>query len=106
MKQYRLRMPRVSAERTRSGVVAGNCENVGTFFQDDRKCGIKMLDRFFLSVEASILSMHVGVFVMNEEKIILIVEVQVLFELLLDGLRPFNFFHADKLRQALVHWVN
>ena len=61
---------------------------------------------FFFAAEIAVLAVLVRVFVVDEEEIEVVVFGEVALELLGDGLRAFDFFHADELRQALVHRIN
>ena len=98
-------MPGMSFHRTRCGVIAGDGEHVRFFLEENRERGVEFLDCFFLRVEVSIFAVHVAVLIVEEEIIELVVLLQVSLKLLRDALRPFQLFHPDQLREALVHRV-
>ena len=99
-------MPGVAFNDAGSGVIAGKREHSGLFAQQDGNRGVELFNSLFLGCKVAVLTIHVGVFVMNEKEIVIIVFGEVALELFGDGLRAFQLGHADKLRQAFVHWVN
>ena len=87
-------------------MVAGDGEHVRLFLQQNRQRGVEILNRLLLRRKIAVLAVFVRVFVMDEEEIEVVVFLEVTLELLGDGRRPFDFLHADELRQALVHRIN
>src|SRR4030095_13847719 len=78
-------MPRMRLHRAWRGMVARDREHIGFLPQQDRKRRVQILDCFFLGVEVSVLAMHIGVLVMDEEIIVVVVGLEVFLELLSDG---------------------
>ena len=96
----------MALERAGSGMIAGDGQHVGPLLEQDREGGVEILDGFFLRREIAVFAVHVGVFVMDEEIVVVVVFGEVALELFGDGLRAFDFGHADELRQALVHGID
>ncbi len=101
-----LRMPGMAFERARSGVVAGDGEDVGTFLEENGEGGVKFFDGLFLGGEIAVFAKHIGVFVVDEEVVVVVVFGEVALELFGDGLRAFDFFHADELGEAFIHRID
>src|SRR5665213_1408405 len=106
VQQHRLRMPRMPLKRARRRMVAGDDQHVRIFPQQNRQRGVKILNRVHLGVKISVLAGFVRVFEMDEEEIVVVVFDEVTLELLGDGRRAFDFFHADELRESLIHRIN
>ena len=87
-------------------MIAGHHEHVGLFLQQNRQRGVEILDGFFLRGEVAVFTVFVGVFVVDEKEIEVVVFGEVTLELLSDGRRAFDFFHADELREAFIHRIN
>ena len=87
-------------------MVAGDGQHVGLLAQQDGQRGVEFLDRLLLRGEVAVLAVHVGVFEVDEEVVVVVVFGEVALELLGDGLRPFELGHADQLGQALVHRID
>src|SRR5207244_1660943 len=68
--------------------------------------GIEVFDRLFLRLEIAVFTVHVRVFVMNEEKVVVVVFGEVTLELRGEGLRSLELRHADELRQTFVHRID
>ena len=93
-------------DRARRRMVARNRQNVRLFLQQDRQRRVEVLDRLLLPLEIAVFAVHVCVFVMDEEEVVVLVLGEVTLELLVDGLWAFKLPHAHQLRQALVHGIN
>ena len=90
-------------EKTGRGMVAGDCQHVRLLSEQNRQRFIKILNGFALSGKIPVLAIHVCVFIMNEEIIVVIIFAQISLHLLADRLRPFQFGHPHQLRQAFIH---
>ena len=99
-------MPGMAFEDARRRMVAGNGENVWFFSKEDWERGIQFRNRIAFAGEVAVLALHVGVFEMDEEEIVVGMFGEIALELLGDGLRPFQPGHADELRQAFVHGID
>src|ERR1041385_29049 len=106
MQEDGLRVPGVAFEDAGGGMVAGDGEHVGLFAQEQRERGVEFGDGVGLGGEVAVFAAHVGVFVVDEEVIVVVVFGEVPLELLGDGLRAFELGHADELGEALVHGIN
>ena len=106
VEHHRLRVPGVALDGAGRRVVAGDRQHVGLLAQQDRQRGVEFLDRLLLRGEVAVLAIHVGVFEVDEEVVVVVVFGEVALELLGDGLRAFELGHADQLGQALVHRID
>src|SRR5438034_22546 len=87
-------------------MIAGDREHVWPFLQQDEQRGIELFKGLPFRGEISVFSMHVRSFVVDEKEIVAIVFRQIALKLFGDRLRPFQFRHADQLRQTFIHGID
>src|SRR5205807_5714022 len=99
-------MPRVAFDDARGGVIARYREDVRSLAQKDRQSRVQFLHSFGFSRKVTVFTIHIGIFEMEEEVIVVAVFSEVPLELLADRLRSLELGHPDKLRQSLIHGIN
>lgn len=106
VEQDRLRMPGMAFDEAGCGVVTRDGEDVGFFAKENRQGSVNFLDGLAFGVEVAVFAVHVGVFEVYEEIVVVVVFGEVTLELFSDGLRAFELGHADELSETFVHRIN
>src|ERR1051326_2010298 len=106
VEQDGLWMPGVAFDQARSRMVASNSENIRFLAKENGKRSVEFFDGLALGRKVAVLSIHVRIFVMDEEIVVIVVFGEVALELFGNGLRPFKFCHANELGEAFVHWID
>src|SRR5690242_8714842 len=99
-------MPGMSLDDARGGMISSDRENIRFFAQQNWQGGVELLNRLFLRGEVTVFTIHVRVFVMNEEEVVVLVFAEVTLELFGNALRSFELGHPDQLSQSLIHGIN
>src|SRR5881394_2282435 len=93
-------------DEARSGMIASHGEDVGFFAKENWEGSVNFLDGLSLRLEVAVFSVHVGVFEVDEEIVVVVVFGEVTLELFGDSMRPFEFGHANELSEAFIHGIN
>src|SRR5438105_1366410 len=99
-------MPGMGLDRARSRMVPRNGEHIGCLLQQNWQPCVKFFNRLPFRFKIPVLSMHIGVFVMDKKQVVSSVLLEVALELLSQCLRPFELCQSDKLSQTFVHGIN
>src|ERR1043165_4610480 len=105
MQQDGLGMPGVAFDQAWGRVIARDSQNIRLLLKENLQSSIKFLDGFAFTVEVAVFAVHIGVFEMDEEIIVVVVLGDIALELCRNGLRTLKFGHADELGETFVHWI-
>src|SRR5436305_13633126 len=99
------RLPAVTDEDRRRGVVARHHENVGSQRTHLRHVRIEALEGGHLRVEVAVLARLVGVLVMHEEEVVRLPVLAERRDLALERPTGLQHVHADELGEAAIHRI-